>query len=75
MKRSKKIWVIASVLVLAFFVGCKNNKQDPKLASLDLLRGELQLCGNGQFGNVNFSEACSYETRETFNLAISLPFL
>lgn len=42
------------------------------MTSLDLLRGDLQLCGNGQFGDVNFSESCSYETRETFNLAISL---
>ncbi|WP_249356271.1 tetratricopeptide repeat protein [Maribacter sp. ACAM166] len=36
------------------------------------MRGELQLCWNGQFGEVNFSESCSYETRATFNLAISL---
>lgn len=51
---------------------CKNEKPNPNLSSLNLLRGELQLCGNGQFGEVNFSESCSYETRETFNLAISL---
>ncbi|WP_223154611.1 tetratricopeptide repeat protein [Aestuariibaculum sediminum] len=36
------------------------------------MRGELQLCGTGQFGDINFSESCSYETRETFNLAIAL---
>ncbi|MDX1351177.1 MAG: hypothetical protein R3279_13050 [Putridiphycobacter sp.] len=36
------------------------------------MRGELLLCGDGQFGDVSFSESCSYETRETFNLAISL---
>lgn len=42
------------------------------MASLDLVRGNLQLCGDGQFGEVSFSESCSYETRETFNLAISL---
>ena len=52
-------------------MGCKNNSSKPDLASLDLLRGKLQLCGNGQFGDVSFSESCTYETRETFNLAIA----
>lgn len=59
-------------ILILLLIGCKNNKPNPDLASLDLLRGDLQLCGNGQFGDVSFSESCSYETRETFNLAISL---
>lgn len=60
------------IVLLLIFASCKNNKPNPDLASLNLIRGDLQLCGNGQFGDVNFSEACSFETRETFNLAISL---
>ncbi|MGB5500355.1 MAG: hypothetical protein WBM77_15595, partial [Maribacter sp.] len=58
--------------MLSFIFGCKNNKPNPALTSINLLRGELLLCGDGQFGDVSFSESCSYETRETFNLAIAL---
>lgn len=66
--------VFLPLLLIAFLClsACKNNNSKPDLASLNLLRGDLQLCGNGQFGDVSFSESCSYETRETFNLAIAL---
>jgi len=69
MKTSSKFVVSLSLLL---FLGCKNNNAKPDLRSLDLLRGDLLLCGDGQFGEVSFSESCNYETRETFNLAISL---
>ena len=59
------------ILLIGSF-GCKNQNKTPDLGSLNLLRGSLQLCGNGQFGKVSFSESCTYETRETFNLAIAL---
>ncbi|MBD0831584.1 hypothetical protein ICJ83_05510 [Aestuariibaculum sp. TT11] len=59
------------ILFLLFF-SCKKDKRNQNLTGLNLLRGELQLCGTGQFGDINFSESCSYETRETFNLAIAL---
>ena len=72
MREFKKANFAVGLFMLSFFLGCKNNNQNIDLASLNLLRGNLQLCGNGQFGDVNFSESCSYETRETFNLAISL---
>ncbi|EAR02001.1 tetratricopeptide repeat protein [Maribacter sp. HTCC2170] len=62
---------IKLLLITLIFIGCKD-KTTPSLASLDLTRGELLLCGDGQFGEVSFSESCSYETRETFNLAIAL---
>lgn len=64
-----KHWLPILLLVL---MGCKNKQPNVALASIDLLRGELLLCGDGQFGDVSFSESCSYETRETFNLAIAL---
>ncbi|WP_273567608.1 tetratricopeptide repeat protein [Maribacter halichondriae] len=69
MKTTSKFVISLSLLL---FLGCKNTKSNPDLASLDLLRGDLQLCGDGQFGEVSFSESCNYETRETFDLAISL---
>ncbi|RTE53752.1 hypothetical protein EHW67_07390 [Arenibacter aquaticus] len=72
MKPSINYLLSLSSLLLIFIFSCKNHKPTPDLSSLDLLRGELLLCGDGQFGDVSFSESCSYETRETFNLAISL---
>ena len=72
MKHSKNALFLLAIIVFFSVSSCKNSNPDTNLASLNLLRGELQLCGNGQFGDVSFSESCSYETRETFNLAISL---
>jgi tetratricopeptide (TPR) repeat protein len=72
MKHSTQNSLVLGFIFLLFIFSCKNNKPNPNLANLDLLRGDLQLCGDGQFGDVSFSESCSYETRETFNLAISL---
>ncbi len=62
-------------LIIIFMVSSCNNKTPkplPDLASLDLLRGELILCSGDQFGEVSFALSCSYETRETFDLAVSL---
>ncbi|WP_298320389.1 hypothetical protein [uncultured Aquimarina sp.] len=72
MKYSKStILILGTILYFSIF-SCKKEKPKPSLTNIDLIRGELLLCGNGDFGEVNFSESCSYETRETFNLAISL---
>ncbi len=72
MTYSKHSLLILGAIVFMSMSSCTNKKPDPNLAKLDLVRGELQLCGEGQFGDVSFSESCSYETRETFDLAISL---
>ena len=72
MKYSTRTLMSLGTMILVFICSCKKDKPVPNLDSLSLLRGEIQLCGNGQFGEVSFSESCSYETRETFNLAISL---
>jgi len=69
-KHSKSVVVLISLFLI--LSACKDQKPKPSLASLNLLRGDLQLCGDGQFGDVSFSESCNYETRETFNLAIAL---
>ena len=61
----------ATLFAISMF-GCKNNQQKIDLSSIDLLRGELVLCGGNQFGEVSFSLSCSFETRETFDLAVSL---
>jgi predicted Zn-dependent protease len=72
MEHFKKTSLTLGIILLVSILSCKNDKPKPNLSNLNLLRGELQLCGNGEFGEVSFSEACSYETRKTFNLAISL---
>jgi tetratricopeptide (TPR) repeat protein len=67
-----KIYFLA--ILLLFISSCKNKTPipNPALASIDLNRGEIVLCGGDVFGDVSFSLTCNYETRETFDLAISL---
>ena len=74
MKHSKIIWLSLSSILLVCLFACKNNTQkfNPELTSLNLLQGDILLCGNGDFGKVDWALSCSYETRDNFNLAISL---
>lgn len=74
MKHSRKIAFLISSILCLLLLACqkKTPKPDPALASLGLLRGELLLCGEDQFGEVSFSLSCSEETRETFDLGVSL---
>jgi tetratricopeptide (TPR) repeat protein len=74
MKHSKKTLLLVSTVLFLSLIACKNKtpKPNPALASIGLLRGELVLCGGDVFGEVSFSLSCSFETRETFDLAISL---
>ena len=59
--------------VLFSTIGCQNRKPSPpKLIDIDLLRGDIVLCGGDQFGDVSFSLSGSNIMRDTFNLAISL---
>ena len=74
MKHSNKILALICLFLVLFLSTCKNKQQNtiPELVSLGLLRGDILLCGSGDFGDVSFSFSCNYETREDFNLAISL---
>lgn len=60
--------------ILTSLSSCKNNKRDlpSALKEIDLKRGDLLLCSNEAFGEVSFSLSCDYETRETFDLGLSL---
>ena len=72
MKHSKKVLVLGVFLFLCVSA-CQNKpKTNPALASIDLLRGDILLCGNPQFGDVSFALECNYDTRKAFDLAISL---
>jgi len=64
--------MMALTLIAVITITCKNNKPSYDLSSIDLLRGELVLCSGDQFGDVSFSLSCNYDTRETFDLAVSL---
>ncbi len=74
MKPSKKALLLVITVLFLSLIACKNKtpKPNPELASIGLLRGELVLCGGDQFGEVSFSLSCSEETRETFDLGVSL---
>jgi len=65
--------LIVIVLLISLF-SCQNKRLDlsSQLSSIELLRGEITLCGGDQFGEVNFSLSCSDDVRETFDLAVSL---
>ena len=60
------------LVLLASSCKDKSSKANTALASIDLLRGDLLLCGDGQFGELKFSLSCNYETRPTFDLAVAL---
>ncbi len=63
-----------AVLLALCIVSCKEEKQKSStaLASIDFLRGDLLLCGDGQFGELKFSLSCNYDTREAFDMAVAL---
>jgi len=72
MKHSKNILILVSLFLCLSACKDKTPKSNPALASIDFLRGELLLCGDGQFGELKFSLSCNYETRATFDLAVAL---
>jgi len=74
MKHSKKALLFLVTILFGCLFSCKEKiqKTNSALASIDLKRGELLLCSSESFGEVHFSLSCSYETRETFDLALSL---
>lgn len=59
-------------LILCTVSGCREKSPNPELLSIDLLRGDLQLCGIPEFGKVEFSLSCDYRTREDFQLGLAL---
>ncbi len=74
MNTSKLLLFTGWLFIFLNFASCKNKatKLNSELASIDFLRGNLLLCGDGQFGELKFSLSCNYETRENFDLAVAL---
>lgn len=73
MQLFKNSFIVFCFLALFCTIGCQSKKSSPpELVDINLLRGDIIMCGGNQFGDVSFSLSCSYETREDFNLGISL---
>lgn len=71
MKNTKRL--LSTILVTISIFSCQNKESQPvNVSNIDLIRGEITLCGSGEFGEVNFALSCDLEVRETFDLAISL---
>jgi len=76
MKSIKTITLVITTCIFLLLTSWSCKDQTPKpnsaLASIDLKRGDLLLCSTESFGEVDFSLSCNYETRDTFDLALSL---
>ncbi|MEQ9403601.1 MAG: hypothetical protein RIM99_08455 [Cyclobacteriaceae bacterium] len=72
----KKVFllIISLYIILLSFSNCGgvDSRQKELLSSIDLLKGDITLCGSGGFGEVSFALSCKLNARETFDLAISL---
>ncbi|MEP1032191.1 hypothetical protein [Ekhidna sp.] len=62
------IHLFTSVFIL---ISCQKS-ENRSLGDIDLLRGDITLCGSGEFGEVSFGLSCELNVRETFDLAIAL---
>ena len=66
----------ALLFFLALFcgIGCQNESSisDFESLNIELLRGDIVLCGGDQFGEVSFALFCKNTARKSFDLAISL---
>lgn len=71
----KTLQIVLTTFLIAFFIiGCqdKKSKTTGSLGDIALPRGDIILCGSGDFGEVSFGLSCNVDVRETFDLAISL---
>ena len=59
-------------LLIIILFSCQGKPAKQNLEQLSLLRGGITLCGNAQFGEVNFSTSCNENVRSDFDLGISL---
>ena len=73
MRSPTYVFRLLGVMALVCTLGCQSKKSPPpELVDIDLLRGDIALCGDPDFGELSFSLSCALSSRETFDLAISL---
>jgi len=63
------IWVLGFLLL-----GCNTKPANPALKNIDLLRGDVTLCGGGTgtLGTVSFQVNSKADVAESFNMAMAL---
>jgi tetratricopeptide (TPR) repeat protein len=69
--------ILACLIVLAVISMECQNKNEPdqlqrELQAINISRGEIALCGSGQFGRVDFALSCKDQVQANFNLATAL---
>jgi tetratricopeptide (TPR) repeat protein len=72
---SQRVLIFLTMLTLISCTGRENSDEfKQELASIDLLRGDITLCGSGadEFGSVSFAQSCSEKTKVDFDLATAL---
>lgn len=71
-----KKYIGVLVLACGIILGCQTKQAadeiKAELSTLDLSRGDIALCGTGDFGQVSFGQSCAESVRQDFNLATSL---
>jgi tetratricopeptide (TPR) repeat protein len=76
LKRIKMKTLLAFLTLVTIFICCKTQKNDEQIksevAQIDLSRGDIALCGSGQFGQVDFGLSCKESVQADFNLATAL---
>ena len=72
MKKFKGLFLLLTVSSIFIISGCQQEKPNPELLTIELLRGDIILCSGSSFGKVSFSLGCKYSIRDTFDLAVSL---
>lgn len=74
MKYLNRIALLGFLFLVLGFTSCKKDQStsNPDLSNVKLLRGEVLLCGSGDFGEVSFDISCKEATRKNFDLGISL---
>src|SRR5436190_14168489 len=64
------------IFACTLLVGCQTGKEQARLmqevGAMNLATGDIALCGNGDFGTVQFSFSCQEAVRPDFNLATAL---
>ncbi|HMJ71109.1 MAG TPA: hypothetical protein VK508_19550 [Cyclobacteriaceae bacterium] len=69
---SVKLIAVTFTMLSAMSCQKKDSSGNIDLSDIDLLRGEMTLCGGQELGEVAFTNACNGDSRQSFQTAVSL---
>ncbi|HEY9488884.1 MAG TPA: hypothetical protein VIQ51_11150, partial [Chryseosolibacter sp.] len=74
MERKHRYSIVLLLVVCCCQMKSNQDKFQRELESIDLVRGDIALCGSGEagFGKVEFGLSCAAKVRANFNLATAL---